>query len=162
MFYLFWAPGGARTLWSPKSSSGGKGEFCFLIPKRLNASGLPLHQTIVSTQSKGVGPRALSLVGPGLPPLSLKLIFNRKSETNTYCQSTVCVRWLLGRVRLCRLKPARLLCPRSSPGKTTAVGCHSLLRGIFLTQGLNPSQLHCRQILYHLSNQGLKKKKKED
>ena len=83
LFYLFWAPGGARTLWSLKSSSRGKGEFCFLIPKRLNASGLPLHQTIVPTQSKGVGPRALFLVGPGLPPLSLKLIFNRKSGTNT-------------------------------------------------------------------------------
>ena len=24
-----------------------------------------------------------------------------------------------------------------SPGKTTGVGCHSLLQGIFLTQGLN-------------------------
>ena len=28
-------------------------------------------------------------------------------------------------------------------------GCHFLLQGIFLTQGLNPSLLHCRQILYH-------------
>ena len=27
-------------------------------------------------------------------------------------------------------------------------------RGIFLTQGLNLSLLHCRQILYHLSHQG--------
>ena len=27
-------------------------------------------------------------------------------------------------------------------------------RGIFLTQGLNPGLLHCRQILYHLSHQG--------
>ena len=31
---------------------------------------------------------------------------------------------------------------------------HSLLQGIFLTQGLNPGFLHCRQILYHLSHQG--------
>ena len=29
-----------------------------------------------------------------------------------------------------------------------------LLQGIFLTQGLNPGLLHCRQILYHLSQQG--------
>ena len=30
----------------------------------------------------------------------------------------------------------------------------SLLQGIFLTQGLNPDLLHCRQMLYHLSHQG--------
>ena len=26
------------------------------------------------------------------------------------------------------------------------VGCHSLLQGIFLTQGSNPGLLHCKQI----------------
>ena len=31
---------------------------------------------------------------------------------------------------------------------------HSLLQGIFPTQGLNQELLHCRQILYHLSHQG--------
>ena len=29
-----------------------------------------------------------------------------------------------------------------SPGKNTGVGCHFLLQGIFLTQGLNPCLLH--------------------
>ena len=29
-----------------------------------------------------------------------------------------------------------------SPGKNTGVGCHALLQGIFLTQGLNPCLLH--------------------
>jgi len=38
--------------------------------------------------------------------------------------------------------------------QNTGVGCHSLLQGIFLTQGLNPGLSHCRQILYHLSYQG--------
>ena len=33
------------------------------------------------------------------------------------------------------------------------MGCHSLLQGIFLTQGWNPGLLHCRQILYRLSHQ---------
>ena len=33
------------------------------------------------------------------------------------------------------------------------VACHSLLQGIFLTQGLNLGLLHCKQILYHLSHQ---------
>ena len=41
-----------------------------------------------------------------------------------------------------------------SPGKNTGVGSHSLLQGIFLTQGLNPGLLHCRQILYQLNHQG--------
>ena len=51
-------------------------------------------------------------------------------------------------------KPARLLCPWDSPGKNTGMGCHSLLQGIFPTQGLNPGLPHCRQIPYHLSHQG--------
>ena len=52
------------------------------------------------------------------------------------------------------LSPARLLCPWNSPGKNARVGSHSLLWGIFLTQGLNPGLPHCRQILYCLSHQG--------
>ena len=48
-----------------------------------------------------------------------------------------------------RLQPTRLLCPQDSPSKNTGVGCHALLQGIFLTQGLNLHLLHCRQILYH-------------
>ena len=43
---------------------------------------------------------------------------------------------------------------KNFPGKNTVMGCHFLLQGIFLTQGLNPGLLHCRQILYHLSQQG--------
>ena len=55
-------------------------------------------------------------------------------------------------------KPARILCPWSSPGKNTGVGCHSLLQEIFLTQGSNLCLLLCRQILYFLSYQGSPKK----
>ena len=39
------------------------------------------------------------------------------------------------------LWPTRLLCPWDFPGKTTGVGCHFLLQGIFLTHGLNPHLL---------------------
>ena len=53
-----------------------------------------------------------------------------------------------------QLQPSRLLCPWNSPGKNTGVGSHSLLQGIFLTQGSNPGLLHRRQILYHLNHQG--------
>ena len=43
---------------------------------------------------------------------------------------------------------------RQAPGKNTGVGCHALLQGIFPTQELNPSFLHCRQTLYRMSYQG--------
>ena len=51
--------------------------------------------------------------------------------------------------------PALLLC-LYSPGKNTGMSHHSLLQGIFPTQGSNLGLLHCRQILYHLSYQGSK------
>ena len=41
-----------------------------------------------------------------------------------------------------------------SPGKNTGGDCHSLLQGIFPTQGSNLGLLHCRQILYRLIHQG--------
>ena len=52
------------------------------------------------------------------------------------------------------LQPTRLLCPWHSPGKNTRVSCHSLLQGIFPTQGSKSGLLHCRQIIYQLSHQG--------
>ena len=36
---------------------------------------------------------------------------------------------------------ARLLCPWNFPGKNTAVGCHFLLQGTFLSEELNPHLL---------------------
>ena len=35
------------------------------------------------------------------------------------------------------------------------MGCHFLFQGIFLTQRSNPGLLRCRQILYHLSHEGI-------
>ena len=51
------------------------------------------------------------------------------------------------------LKPTRPLCLWNSSGKNTGGGCHSFIQGIFLTQGLKPGLLHCRQILSGLSHQ---------
>ena len=50
------------------------------------------------------------------------------------------------------LWPHGLYSPWSSPGQNTGVGSFSLLQGSFPTQGLNPSHLHCRWILYQLSH----------
>ena len=54
------------------------------------------------------------------------------------------------------LYPTRFLSLWDSPGKKTevGVGCYSVLQGLFLTLESNPGLLHCRQILYCLSNQG--------
>ena len=51
----------------------------------------------------------------------------------------VCAKSLQSCLTLATLETvaSRLLCPWDSSGKNTAVGCHSLLQGIFLTQELN-------------------------
>ena len=51
------------------------------------------------------------------------------------------------------LQPTRLLRPWDLPSKSTGVGCHFLLQGIFPTQGSNSGLPHCRQTLYCLSHQ---------
>ena len=48
-------------------------------------------------------------------------------------------------------QPPWLLCLWNSPGKNTAESCHTLLQGIFSTQGSNLRLLYHRQILYHIS-----------
>ena len=42
----------------------------------------------------------------------------------------------------------------NSPGQNTGVGSHSLLQGIFPTQGSHPCLPHCRRILYQLNYKG--------
>ena len=70
------------------------------------------------------------------------------SITHITCQSSSHVLTLL---QLHGPEPASLPCPWDSPGKNTGVGCHSLLQGIFPTQGSNLGLLHCRKILSWLS-----------
>ena len=66
----------------------------------------------------------------------------------------------LGMVKALIVKVAQLcptLCdtmdcsPCNSPSQNTGVGSLSLLQGIFPTQESNPGLLHCRQLLYQLS-----------
>ena len=60
------------------------------------------------------------------------------------------------------LQPHGLYSPWNSLGQNTGVGCLSLLQEIFPTQGSNPGLLHCRQILYQLSYQGVFPKSASD
>ena len=74
----------------------------------------------------------------------------RHSHSSSTNKTHVCHLVLSDSLQPHGLWPTRLLCPCDSPGKNTGVGSHSLLQGIFQTQGSN---LHCRQVLYCLSHQ---------
>ena len=52
------------------------------------------------------------------------------------------------------LQPARNLFDMGFPREEYRSCCHSLLQGIFLTQGPNSGILHRRQVIYLLSHQG--------
>ena len=74
-----------------------------------------------------------------------------------YFLSWVLSTWVFMKVKVSRSCPT--LCNSmyslwNSPGQNTAVGSHSLLQGIFPTQGSNPSLPHCGRILYQLSHWG--------
>ena len=72
--------------------------------------------------------------------------FHTMSSTKKWSCSVMCNSlWFHG---------LQLLHPWNFPGKSTGVGCHFLLQGIFPTQGLNPGLPRCRQTLYPLSHQG--------
>ena len=52
------------------------------------------------------------------------------------------------------LGPQGLYSPWNYPGQSIGVGSHSILQGIFPTQGSNPGLLRCRRSLYQLSHKG--------
>ena len=72
-------------------------------------------------------------------------------------QQLLCVLVTQSCLTLCDLmdcSPPGSFVQENYPSKNPGVGCHSLLQGIFPTQGSNPGLTYCRQILYHLSYQG--------
>ena len=74
-------------------------------------------------------------------------------KSHNICRSTMHEKVKV--TQLCpTLWPNGLYSPWNSPGQNTGVGSRSLLQCIFLTQELNCSLLHCRQIPYQLSYQG--------
>ena len=93
----------------------------------------------------------IELLSPALQVDSLPL---------SYQESFYSLKVKVAHVCSCPLTHVRLFTttglysPWNSPGQNTGVGSHSLLQGIFSTQGLNPGLLYCRQILYQLSHKG--------
>ena len=71
-------------------------------------------------------------------------------------ETCVCVK-LLSCVQLFvtpQMQPTSVLCLWNSPGKNIGMGCHFLLQGIFLTQGLNLGLLHWQADSLQLSHLG--------
>ena len=90
-------------------------------------------------------PQPGDLPNPGVEPRSPVLqadpllLSHQGSPTDTLC----CV--VLSRLAVSlSATPWTVVCqvPGDSPGKDAGVGCHTLLQGIFPTQGLNPLLLH--------------------
>ena len=98
-------------------------------------------------------------------PISSLLIFYSLGQKGA---QIVYLLWALEFECTCMRAKSLQLCPTlcnpmdcSPPGSSVhgilqtrilLAGCHPLLQGIFPTQGLNSSLLHCRQILYCLSH----------
>ena len=76
------------------------------------------------------------------------LFLIRNSQSNGERESESCL------VMSDSSRPQGLYSPWNSPGQNTGVGSHSLLQGIFPTQGLNLCLPRHRWILYQLSYQG--------
>ena len=91
-------------------------------------------------QPEGRGMRWYAKQGGSLRGISLQL-FNKEVKLCVVCvlsHSVMSDFW-----QLHGLQPTRLLCPWESPGKSTGVGNHFLIQGIFPTQGSNPGPLYC-------------------
>ena len=88
----------------------------------------------------------------GEPAACIYFLFTCASFMQSHCSNapgTLQVQFslsvLFSSLLLHGLQPSRLLCPWDFPGKNTGVGCHFLLQGIFMAQGLNTRLLHLLQ-----------------
>ena len=85
-------------------------------------------------------------------------------ETNTTLYNYMIIKQLCVSLCACSVmanslqpQPTRLLCPWNFPGKNGGMGCHFLLQGVFLTQGLSPILLlllYCQEDSLPLSHPG--------
>ena len=108
-------------------------------------SGIPCTSPWVQVVSPAVAMSGPVFLGQGCTAIVLRLVRGSRSVSRSVVSDSL---------RPHGPKPTRLLCRWHSPGKNSEVGSHSLLQGIFLTQGSNPDLPHCRQVVYHLNHQG--------
>ena len=98
------------------------------------------------------------LPDPGIEPISLYvscigrwvLYYQHHPESPNKLSAAAAAKLLQSCPTLCDpmdCNPPGFSVHEDSPGKNTGVGFHAVLQGIFPTQGLNPSLLHCRHSL---------------
>ena len=111
----------------------------------LDPQGVPSSATsALSPDGWFSGPQLAHL--PGLLPARVVAGARKPNMVNGFMR--VCV-WSCFMLRLSLCYSLNwLFCPWDIPGKDTGVGCHSLLQGIFPTQGSNSHLLHCRWSFY--------------
>ena len=71
-------------------------------------------------------------------------IYHRKSESVIMLIMAIIISVVIILSDMIGCSPTRLPSPWDSSGKNSGVGCHSLIQGIFPTQGMNLDLLHCR------------------
>ena len=91
----------------------------------------------------------LLLPGPPFSPQRISSTF----PPFELCRTALKVEMKVAQSCLTLCDPHGLYSPWNSPGQNTGVGSHSILQGIFPTQGSNPGLPDCRSILYQLSHQ---------
>ena len=81
---------------------------------------------------------------------ALLRVISKEQQQNKILGAHTCRQYVLCRSGVSNswqshgLQPTRLLCLQDFSSKNTGVGCHFLLQGSFLTQGLNPLFLYCQ------------------
>ena len=108
-----------------------------------------------SGQNTGVGSRSLlqrvNLPNPWIKPRSPAL---RVDSLQTELSGKPKVKVKVTQSCLILCSPGGSYSPWNPPGQNTGVGSLSLPQWVFPTQGSNQGLLHCRRILYQLSDQG--------
>ena len=112
------------------------------MPMNIGVGSLSLLQEIFPTQKSNWGLRHCRKIHYQLSyqeSLILLISINQKSVLCLVAQSCL---------TLCNpmdCSPPGSFVHEDSPGKNTGVGCHTLLQGIFRTQGSNWGLLHCQE-----------------
>ena len=92
----------------------------------------------------------LAIVNSAIMNIGVHVSFWIRVSSDIYAQGWDC--WKVKVAQLCPTLCDTMDCsPCNSPSQNTGVGSLSLLQGIFPTQESNPGLLHCRQLLYQLS-----------
>ena len=141
--------GSLKSLLSHAPQQSGASTLCVHI---LNFLGVHHREWLQSDGCQVAGILLLRWVPPGLTNLHWRAAVPDRHDILVHRSATAKSCWvtsvLSDSLSPDGLLPTRLLCPWDFPGKTTGMGCHALLQGIFLTQGSN---LHLLPEILHFS-----------